>query len=112
MLFSNLLANAVLYSYEGGRVRVWCLDGHGPIATVEDHGIGIAPDKLPHIFDEYYRTDEAVRHNKASTGLGLTIVRQVAQTHRIRVRVESSPGVGTKFIVRFPSPSKAVEVGT
>jgi signal transduction histidine kinase len=103
MLLLNLLSNAVIYSNRGGRVQVRCLPGagNGPIVTIEDHGIGIAAEKLPRIFEEYYRTTEAVRHNKESTGLGLAIVRRVAETHGIQVRVESEAGVGTKFILGF-----------
>ncbi len=73
--------------------------------TVEDDGIGIVPEKLPRIFDDYYRTDEAVRHNRDSTGLGLAIARHVAAMHGIRVRVESAPGAGTRFTLRFPAPA-------
>jgi signal transduction histidine kinase len=71
---------------------------------VEDDGIGIAEQKLPHVFEEYYRTDEAVRHYKESTGLGLAIVRQVAERHGVRLRVASTPGQGTRFTVWFPAP--------
>jgi len=70
--------------------------------TIEDEGIGIAPEKLPRIFDVYYRTEEAVRHRPESTGVGLAIVRHVAEIHGIRVRVESAPDVGTRFTLRFP----------
>jgi len=103
MLFANLLGNAVGYSYEGGRVRVRCRpgEGGGPEVVIEDHGIGIPADKLPRVFDEYYRTDEAVRHNKQSSGLGLAIVRHVAEEHGIRIRVESCPGAGTTFHLRL-----------
>ncbi|MGD1002709.1 MAG: HAMP domain-containing sensor histidine kinase, partial [Candidatus Brocadiia bacterium] len=105
MLLLNLLSNAVIYSNRGGRVHVRCLSGagNGPIVTIEDHGIGIPPEKLPRIFEEYYRTAEAVRHNRESTGLGLAIVRRVAETHGIQIRVESEAGVGTKFILGFSS---------
>jgi len=104
MLFGNILSNAVLYSHKGGRVRVTCrpAPAGGARAAIEDEGIGIAPEKLPHIFDDYYRTEEAVRHNEHSTGLGLSIVRHVARTHGIRIRVESAPGVGTSFVLEFP----------
>jgi signal transduction histidine kinase len=104
MLFSNLLANAVVYSREGGRVQVESAHGSdGYTVTIQDSGIGIQSEKLPRIFDEYYRTKEAVRHNKRSTGLGLAIVRHIAEAQRIRVRVESLPGSGTKFVIRFAS---------
>ncbi len=104
MMLSNLLSNAVNYSSEGGRVEVECRparDG-GAVVSIRDHGIGIKAEKLPHIFEEFYRTDEAVRHNRESTGLGLAIVQQVAQSHGIRVRVESAPGAGTTFRLEFP----------
>jgi two-component system phosphate regulon sensor histidine kinase PhoR len=109
MLLDNLLSNAVLYSHEGGTVHVTCAeqpDG-GATLTVEDHGIGIVQEKLPRIFDEYYRTDEAARFNKESTGLGLTIVRHVAEAHGIGVRVESRLGEGTKFRLRFPPSGRS-----
>ncbi|MDK1032622.1 MAG: HAMP domain-containing sensor histidine kinase, partial [Planctomycetia bacterium] len=77
ILFANLLSNAVLYSHKGGRVSVTCTAeaAGGTIVAVADDGIGIEPQKLPRIFDEYYRTDEAARHNRESTGLGLAIVK-------------------------------------
>jgi signal transduction histidine kinase len=112
MLFDNLLANAVAYSYDGGEVSLtYEVDSTtGVTVTVEDHGIGISSAKLPCIFAEYYRTEEAVRHCSESTGLGLAIVREVAQSHRIRLRVESQPGLGTKFVVRIPTPTEGSEV--
>lgn len=103
MFFENILFNAILYSHKGGQVKVYCgpRNGDNAVVTVEDHGIGIAGDKLPHIFDEYYRTDEAAKHNRGSTGLGLSIVEHISRTHGIRVLVESEPGKGTKFTMNF-----------
>jgi signal transduction histidine kinase len=113
MLFGNLLANAINYSLPGGSASVQCTPspGDGPVVTVADHGIGIAREKLPRIFDAYYRTDEAVLHNRESTGLGLAIAAHVAQMHGVRVRVESAPGVGTKFILQFPPAGETPERG-
>ena len=104
MLLINLLSNAVTYSHEGGRVRVRCGRGPGGSARVSiaDEGIGIPPDKLPRIFEEHYRTNEAVRHNKESSGLGLAIVRRVAERYHIHLRVKSRPGAGTTFELWFP----------
>jgi signal transduction histidine kinase len=108
MLFDNLLANAVTYSHPGGQIRVRCRPGAGgPTVSISDDGIGIAPDKLPHIFEEYYRTHEAVKHNKESSGLGLAIVREVAVRHRIRLRVASRPGAGTTFELDLPPSQEA-----
>jgi signal transduction histidine kinase len=105
MLVTNIISNSVVYSYEGGTVRVRCSTASpgGSIIVVEDEGIGIPKEKLPRIFDDYYRTEEAVRHNKDSTGLGLAIARHVALTHGIRVQVESVPARGTRFTLRFPA---------
>ncbi|MBT4483692.1 MAG: ATP-binding protein, partial [Candidatus Latescibacteria bacterium] len=95
--------------YEKGQVSVACKSSKetGPVITIEDRGIGIPADKLPKIFDEYYRTNEAVRHNKASTGLGLSIVQHTSQTHNIRIRITSKSGEGTKFELVFPSSLKS-----
>lgn len=111
MLFGNLLTNAVIYSHQGGRVRVRCtsMPGGRPVVAIEDHGIGVPREKLPHIFDEYYHTEEATQHNKESTGLGLAIVRQVATAHGIHVRVESEPGVGSTFTLTFPAPGRSLD---
>lgn len=105
MMIDNLLSNAVAYSCDGQQVSVSCqpkLSG-GAVVTVEDSGIGIPTTKLPLIFDDYYRTAEAVKHNKASTGLGLAIVRQVAMSGKVGVHVESAPQRGTLFTLDFPA---------
>lgn len=106
MLVSNLLTNAVTYSHEGGGVSLECrrISPEEVLVAVEDEGIGIPAEKLQHIFEEYYRTKEAVRHNSESTGLGLAIVRQIVELHGIRASVESAPGEGTRFELRFESP--------
>ncbi len=105
MLFVNLLSNAVIYSHRNGQVNISCKTGPNlePVIVIEDNGIGIPADKLPHIFEEHYRTKEAVQHNKESSGLGLAIVKHVAEMYGIRIRVESHSGFGTKFELRFPA---------
>ncbi len=104
MLFSNLLSNAVLYSHKGGCVTVRC--SYEPtsqaVISISDEGIGIATEKLSHIFDEHYRTKEAVYHNKESSGLGLAIVRHVAELYEIRLQVQSQSGTGTIFKLWVP----------
>lgn len=104
MMFDNLLANAVMYSFPNGAVRIACTNNgkEGIQVAVEDNGIGIPRDKLPRIFDEYYRTNEAVRHWKESTGLGLAIVKQVAAAHHMRIRVCSEESKGTTVVLNIP----------
>lgn len=108
MLVVNLISNGVSYSHPGGRVDVECGPGDTGEAMfkVQDRGIGIQAEKLPRIFEEYYRTDEAARFNRGSSGLGLAIVRHVAESHRIRLRVDSAPGAGALFTLRFPTPTE------
>ncbi len=104
MLLDNLLVNAVTYSHDHGKVQVTCRAEPPGQATlvVRDHGIGIPAAKLARIFDDYYRTEEAVQHNRMSTGLGLAIVRHVAQEAQLAVEVQSAPGWGTRFAVTLP----------
>ena len=104
MLLNNLLVNAIAYSYDNGTVEVFCRKDEQsgqPMITVSDHGIGIPGDKLPHLFDEHFRTKEAIKHNKASTGIGMAIVKRIAEIHKIEIFVESELKVGTTFRLVF-----------
>ena len=111
ILLDNLLSNAVHYSRDGQSVWVTCLlKPDGRIAVVvRDQGIGIPAEKLPFIFDDYFRTSEAAAYNKASTGLGLALVRQAALADNIGVRVESAAGQGTVCYTRFSRLSGETE---
>jgi signal transduction histidine kinase len=103
ILCSNLVSNAIYYSHEGGAVAVAAALEDGVVClSVSDMGIGIKQEALPHIFEEYYRTKEAARFNRYSTGLGLSIVGEVAQNLNIKIRVESEEGEGTTFKVYVP----------
>jgi two-component system, OmpR family, phosphate regulon sensor histidine kinase PhoR len=103
MMLGNLVTNAVIYSDRGGRVTVTCRPGDdGATVMIADEGIGIAPEKLPRVFEEHFRTNQAVQHNRESSGLGLAIVRRIVEDHRIHLRVESQLGVGTTFRLQFP----------
>lgn len=112
LMFDNLLNNAVMYANSYVKVTTaWATeDKNAPCVTIEDDGIGIPQDKIPNVFEEYYRTNEAVRHCRESTGLGLAIVKSVAQLHQIRVRISSEPGKGTRFRLVFSNLSKAAGV--
>lgn len=104
ILFSNLVANAVLYSEENGVVTVKAsVSGNTVSVSVADHGIGIRAEALPHVFDEYYRTKEAAEFNRQSTGLGLAIVKTVAEKLDLKLRVASGEGEGTTFRVVLPA---------
>lgn len=100
ILFSNLVANAIVYSHDGGKVDVSAKEeGTEMHVSIADQGIGISDDALPHIFDEYYRSKEGAKTNKLSTGLGLAIVKRVALNLGLKVSVASEMDKGTTFTV-------------
>ena len=105
---SNLLANALRYTPRGGTIRLLSEHSRDTVAiSVSDTGSGIADKHLPHLFDRFYRAD-AARSSTDSTGLGLAVVRSIAELHGGMVEVQSSVGQGSTFTLRFPripSPS-------
>ena len=84
-------------------------DNHSLSATVTiiDHGIGIGDKDLPHIFDEYFYTPRAALHNRTSSGIGLSIVKTVAENNKLNIRVSSEQNVGTIFSVVFQGAKSA-----
>ena len=101
-LVGNLLENAVKYTPGGGAVRVTLArDGDQARMDFADTGIGIAPDALPHVFDEFYRAGNAKQQSEG-TGLGLTLVRRIVDLLHGTIAVESTLGQGTTFTLRLP----------
>jgi two-component system, OmpR family, sensor histidine kinase SenX3 len=109
----NLIANAIAYSSEGGRVGVGAkvVDGAVEIA-VTDQGIGIEADELERVFERFYRIDQARSRNTGGSGLGLSIVKHTVQNHGGDVRVWSQPGRGSTFMIRLPRAEAAIEPGS
>ncbi len=104
ILLRNLLANAVQYSPERGKVEVRWLERDGEIwLEVEDRGIGIPSEQLSRITERFYRTPEAEELYPSGTGLGLAIVKHILQRHGGRLEIESEPGRGSLFRCRFPA---------
>ena len=68
---------------------------------VSDTGTGIAPEVMPHIFEKFYRTDQKV-HTIQGTGIGLSLTKEILETHGGNIAVESSQGQGTKVTVSLP----------
>jgi signal transduction histidine kinase len=102
-LWANLIDNAIKYTDPGGTVRVHVTYDHGHVTgTVEDTGIGIAPQDMSRIFDEFYRAKNAKQVEPYGTGLGLSIVRRVVELHGGCLDVESELGTGTKFTFTLP----------
>jgi two-component system OmpR family sensor kinase len=98
---SILLDNAVKYTPEGGRVTIRIVEEDGSVGVeVADTGIGISEDQIPHVFERFYRAEEA--RSPEGLGLGLSIARQIAEDHRGSIEVRSKPGEGSTFIIRIP----------
>jgi two-component system, sensor histidine kinase and response regulator len=104
-LWMNLLTNAIRYTPAGGQVRVkLAADPRTQVltATISDTGIGIAPEEIPRVFEEFYRTGEAKSMQETGTGLGLSIVQQILALYRGNLELESVPHQGSIF--RFTLP--------
>jgi len=95
----NLVGNAIKYTPPGGRVGVHTHDlGDDVEVTIEDTGVGIAPDALPRVFDRYWQASGT----RGGSGLGLAIVKSIVEAHGGSVHAESTPGTGSRFTIRLP----------
>jgi len=102
-VLSNLIANALRYTPRDGAIHVWYTttrsdDGKYAEVTVEDTGVGIAPDVLPHIFNRFYKSRDS-----SGTGLGLPIAKHLVEAHGGTITAESQPGRGTTMRIRLPA---------
>ena len=103
----NVLGNAVKYSPQGGLVEAQAdLEGNRLRVSVSDHGIGIDPADLPHIFKPFYRGRRAVDAQIRGTGVGLSVVRHVVDAHQGQIHIESRAGEGTRVVLTFPAASR------
>ena len=104
-LLVNLIDNGIKYNRPGGNVSVTLgleRGGNQARLVVEDTGIGIPAESLPHLFDRFYRVDKARSRDVGGTGLGLAIVKRVAEAHGGSVTAESKLGKGSRFTVVLP----------
>jgi two-component system sensor histidine kinase MprB len=100
---TNLLDNAAKWSPDDGTVTVRLVDG---TLTVDDQGPGIAPADRPHVFDRFYRSQES--RGMSGSGLGLSIVRQVAERHSGTVTADDAPGGGARLVLWLPGAASPV----
>jgi signal transduction histidine kinase len=100
---ANLINNAIQYTPAHGvvTIRLESSERHA-ILTIQDNGIGISADDLPHIFDRFYRVQADRSRNTGGTGLGLAIVRAIVQAHHGSIRVDSQLDLGSIFTVNLP----------
>jgi signal transduction histidine kinase/DNA-binding response OmpR family regulator len=107
----NLLANAVKFTPPGGKVTIKIIrngtgDKNFPSGSVEisvsDTGPGIPRDRLSHIFDRFYQSENTYENNHNGSGIGLAIAKEVVELHHGKINVHSLEGKGTEFIIRIP----------
>ncbi len=102
-LLYNLLSNAIKFTPEGGEVRVEAETRDDMLELrVLDTGVGILDELQARIFDSFYQVNSTLSKNAQGTGLGLAVVRQIAELHDGSIEVQSESGAGTTFIVRLP----------
>jgi len=102
--FINLVSNAIRYTPEVGSINVsWSINpaGEGEF-SVTDTGPGISPEHIPRLTERFYRIDRSRSRETGGTGLGLAIVKHVASRHQATLLIESTPGKGSTFTLRFP----------
>jgi signal transduction histidine kinase len=102
-LLTNLMINALQHTSPGGTVTVILSQVKNyAVIQVQDTGIGIPTDVQAHIFDRFYRINQARTRDKGGAGLGLAIVKGIVQSHQGSIEVKSKPGEGSNFIVNLP----------
>lgn len=101
--FTNLLSNSIKYSPDGGRILVRVYSSKEMLSIdIEDEGLGIPEESLPHLFQKFYRVDNSDRRRIGGTGLGLAIVDEIIKSHGGQVTVVSQYGKGSTFTISFP----------
>lgn len=102
-IFSNLLANALAHTPSGGRITVSVARGEGVVRFgVADTGPGLTPEQAAHVFERFYRTDDARQRDQGGSGLGLAITHELVRLHGGRIAVESALGAGSTFTFEVP----------
>lgn len=107
-VISNLVSNAIKYTPPNGHVSVTItIEGDKAHVCVEDNGLGIPPEAIPHLFDKFYRVNTLEHRSVEGTGLGLSIVKAIIEQHQGKIWVESQLSKGSKFIFLLPALSQA-----
>lgn len=105
-ILNNLITNAIKYTQEGGDILLTLsLSDDRAILSVKDTGIGISPDEVSRVFDDFFRTSEAKKIDPYGRGIGLPFVKKVVENLKGTITVKSREGEGTEFILTFPLKS-------
>lgn len=105
--FTNLVSNAINYNREGGTVTIVAREQNGDVVIeISDTGVGISPDDLPLIFEEFFRVRTKETRHIGGTGLGLSIAKKIVEAHNGRIRADSKLGKGTTVSIFLPKVQK------
>lgn len=95
-----LIDNAIKFTPSGGRVTITVSEN---VLAIDDTGVGIAPEALPHVFEPFYRADAAQSRRSEGAGIGLALAKWIADAHQAQISVTSTPNSGSTFTVTFRS---------
>jgi signal transduction histidine kinase len=102
-VLDNLLANALRYTPENGRIHLSATQTPTSVQLkVQDSGPGMSETELAHVFDRFYRADKSRQRHEGGSGLGLAIAKSIVESHNGRIWAESAPGQGAAFIIELP----------
>lgn len=108
--FGNLVSNAIRYTPAGGEIILrWIENDGGMSFSVQDSGIGIAPQHISRLTERFYRVDRSRSRETGGTGLGLAIVKHIVNRHQATLDVESEEGRGSTFSITFPASRRFEE---
>jgi two-component system phosphate regulon sensor histidine kinase PhoR len=106
--FGNLLSNAIRYTPHGGTIQLrWSERAEQAVFSVQDSGIGIAPQHIPRLTERFYRVDRSRSRETGGTGLGLAIVKHIAMRHQAKLEITSEEGKGSTFSLVFPAKRRS-----
>lgn len=109
MALTNLLYNAIKFTPSGGRIRLSTMNKPNAVwIVVQDNGVGIPPDQLTHIFEDFYQVEDHMTRRHGGLGLGLSIAKALVEAHGGRIWVESAgSGQGSTFYINLPLRTQA-----
>lgn len=102
-VIDNIMNNAIKYSPDGGTIYVRLMSTHNQLVlSIQDQGLGIPQESIPHLFDRFYRVDKARSRAQGGSGLGLSIAKEEIELHNGKIWVNSIENKGTTFFISLP----------
>ncbi len=98
----NLITNSIKFTAQEGTISIDMMIDNDFVVTIQDTGVGMNAEVLPHIFDRFYKGDPARNRMNSGSGLGLSVVKKIIDLHEGSIEVSSEPGKGTIFTIRLP----------